>query len=144
MDEAGAWQAKAAIAELITSYATLNDTADWEAVAARYTEDARMNRPTAPDEFVSGRAAILAAFSARPRRASRHVVANILVTLEGESLARASSQILLYTGNAAGDGGLPHLTAAPLIGTWEDTLVRTADGWRFSERRGCLDFRPPR
>ena len=144
MDEAHAWQAKAAITELITRYATLNDTADWEAVASLYTEDGRMSRPTAPDEFVGGRSAILAAFRARPRRASRHVVVNILVTLEGETGARASSQILLYTGSAADDGGLPLLNTAPLIGTFQDTLVKTADGWRFSERRGSLDFRPPR
>ena len=60
--------ARAEITELITRYATLNDTADWEAVAELYTEDGRMSRPTAPDEFVSGRAAILAAF--RPARAA--------------------------------------------------------------------------
>lgn len=142
MDEAGAWTARAAIAELITRYALLNDAGDWDAVAALYTEQGRMSRPTAPEEFISGRSAILAAFRSRPHRASRHVVANILVTLEGEDRARAASQILLFTGTAAEDGGLPLLAAAaPLIGSYEDTLVRTASGWRFSERRGSLDFR---
>jgi len=142
MDEVCAWTARAAIAELITRYAALNDAADWEAVAALYTEDGRMNRPSVPDEFVSGRAAILAAFRARPRRASRHIVANVLVTLEGETRARASSQILLFTGSAAEDGGSPiQSTAPPLIGSYDDTLVKTIDGWRFSERRGRLDFR---
>jgi hypothetical protein len=111
-------------------------------VVALYTEDGRMSRPTAPDEFISGRAAILAAFTARPRRASRHVVANVLVTLEGEERARAASQILLYTGTAAEDGGLPILSAAsPLVGTWQDIVVKTPEGWRFAERRGSLDFR---
>ena len=143
MDEPGAWMAKAAIVELITRYAVLNDTADWEAVAALYTEDGRMSRPTAPDEFISGRAAILQAFRSRPPRASRHIVANILVTLEGDARALATSQIVLYTGSAADDGGLPALSASsPLIGSWEDTLVMTTDGWRFFERRGTLDFRP--
>lgn len=143
MDEAGAWMTKAAIAELITRYAVLNDTADWEAVAALYTEDGRMSRPTAPDEFISGRDAILQAFRSRPPRASRHIVANILVTLEGDARALATSQILLYTGSAAEDGGLPVLSApSPLIGSWEDTLVMTTAGWRFFERRGSLDFRP--
>jgi|SRR5579862_2298610 len=142
MDEARAWVARAEIAELITRYAVLNDTADWAAVAALYTEDGRMSRPTAPDEFISGRAAILAAFTARPRRASRHVVANVLVTLEGEERARAASQILLYTGTAAEDGGLPILSAtSPLVGTWQDIVVKTPEGWRFAERRGSLDFR---
>ena len=142
MDEVGAWTARAAIAELITRYAALNDAADWEAVAALYTEDGRMNRPSAPDEFICGRAAILAAFRARPRRASRHIVANVLVTLTGETRARASSQILLFTGSAAEDGGAPiQSTAPPLIGSYDDTLIKTPDGWRFSERRGRLDFR---
>ena len=142
MDEARAWVARAAIAELITRYAVLNDTADWAAVASLYTEDGRMSRPTAPDEFISGRAAILAAFTARPRRASRHVVANVLVTLEDEDRARAASQILLYTGTAAEDGGPPILSASsPLVGTWQDIVVKTPEGWRFAERRGSLDFR---
>jgi ketosteroid isomerase-like protein len=142
MDEVKAWTAKAAIAELITRYAALNDAGDWDAVAALYTEDGRMSRPTAPDDFIAGRAAILAGFKSRPRRASRHFVANILITLEEETRARATSQILLFTGAAADDGGLPIQSAAPpLVGSYEDTLVKTEDGWRFSERRGRLDFR---
>ncbi len=142
MDEVQTWCAKAAIVELITRYAVLNDTGDWDAVAALYTDDGRMNRPTAPDDFISGRAAILAAFKSRPPRASRHIVANILVTLGGETRARATSQILLFTGTPAEEGGIPIQSAAPpLVGTYEDTLVRTPDGWRFSERRGRLDFR---
>jgi len=143
MDEVKALVAKAAIAELITRYAVLNDTADWDAVAALYTEDGRMSRPTAPDDFIIGRAAILAGFKSRPPRASRHFVANILVTLEDETRARASSQILLFTGTTADDGGLPIQSATPpLVGTFDDTLVKTADGWRFTQRRGRLDFRP--
>ena len=113
MDEAAELRTeRAAIAELITRYAALNDAGDWDALAALYTEDGRMSRPTAPDEFISGRAAILAPFRSRPRRASRHVVANVLVTLEDDARARASSQILLFTGSVAADGGLPLLSAA--------------------------------
>jgi hypothetical protein len=142
MDEVKAWTTKAAIAELIVRYAALNDTGNWEALAALYTEDGRMSRPTSPDDFIVGRAAILAAFKSRPPRAARHFVANILTTLESETRARASSQILLFTGATADDGGLPIQSAAPpLIGSYDDTLVRTQDGWRFAERRGRLDFR---
>jgi len=28
-----------------------------------------------------------------------------------------------------------------LIGSYEDTLMKTAAGWRFAVRRGSLDFR---
>jgi len=142
MDEALAWTARAAIAELITRYAALSDAGDWDALAALYTEDGRMSRPTAPDDFISGRAVILAAFRSRPRRAARHIVANVLVTLESDARARASSQILLFTGRAADDGGPPIQSAAPpLIGSYDDTLVKSPEGWRFAERRGSLDFR---
>jgi ketosteroid isomerase-like protein len=136
--------ARAAIAELITRYAALSDAGDWEALAALYTEDGRMSRPISPDDYISGRTGILAALRSRPRRVSRHIVANILVTLENEAAARASSQLLLYTGTAADDGGLPvQSTAPPLVGTYADILVKTAAGWRFTERRGSLDFRLP-
>jgi ketosteroid isomerase-like protein len=140
MDEINAWVAKAAISELITRYAALNDAGDWDGVAALYTDDGRMSRPTAPDDFIAGRAAILAAFRSRPLRAARHIIANVLVTLEGETEARATSQILLFTGASAGEG-LPVQSATPLVGTYRDRLTRTDHGWRFVERRGSLDFR---
>ncbi|MGH8135285.1 MAG: nuclear transport factor 2 family protein [Steroidobacteraceae bacterium] len=141
MDELRAWLAKSAIAELITRYASLLDAGDWDAVAALYTEDGRMSRPTAPDDFIAGRSAILASFKARPPRTTRHIIANVLVALDGEALATATSQILLYTGGG-NPGGLPLLfTAAPLIGSYRDRLVCTELGWRFAERRGSLDFR---
>ena len=137
------WLAKSAIAELITRYVNLLDVRDWEAVAALYTEDGRLSRPTAPDQFIAGRAAILASLKTRPPGATRHVCANVLVTVQGEALATATSQLLLYTGNAVDTGGLPVLsTPAPLVGSFRDRMVRTEQGWRFAERRGSLDFRP--
>ena len=144
MDEALAWTVRAAISDLITHYAALSDAGDWNALAGLYTEDGRMSRPIAPDEFISGREAILAAFRSRPHRASRHIVANIRVTLEGAARARASSQVLLFSGTADDGGGAPVLSAAPpLIGTYADILVKSGSGWRFAERRGSLDFRNP-
>ncbi len=120
-----------AIERMIADYAALNDAADWDAVAAMYVPEGRMSRPTAPDAFIEGADAILAAFRARPARRSRHIVANIRVSVDGDT-ATAASQILLFT--AAGQ--------PPLVGTYADRLVRTAKGWRFVERRGSLDFPP--
>jgi hypothetical protein len=141
MDETHAWMAKAAIAELIIRYAALNDAGDWDGVAALYTEGGRMNRPTAPEDFIEGRAAILAAFRSRPPRVARHIIANVLVILESETEARASSQILLFAGVSEGEGPPVQSTAPPLVGTYHDRLTRTPHGWRFVERRGSLDFR---
>jgi uncharacterized protein (TIGR02246 family) len=119
------------IARLLIDYAALNDAGDWDAVAAMYVDDGRMSRPVAPDDFVEGREAILAAFKARPPRTTRHIVSNICVDVDGDT-ARASSQIQLFT--AAGQ--------PPLVGSYHDRLVKTPDGWRFTERRGSLDFPP--
>lgn len=132
-------------AKLIIRYAALNDAGRWDEVAAMYIEDGRMNRPTAPDDFVEGREAILASFLARPARAAKHVCCNIVVTVQDADHATATSTILLFTGENADDGGLPFQSAKPpLVGSYDDRLVRTADGWRFAERRGRLDFRPAR
>lgn len=128
---------------LIKRYVNFNDAQDWPAVAALYTEDARFARPSKPDEFVEGREAILAGFLARPARAQRHVIANVVVDVDDADHARAFSVIVLYMGDKADDGGLPvQDPKSPLIGTFTDKLVRTAEGWRFAERVGGLDFRP--
>jgi ketosteroid isomerase-like protein len=118
-----------AIERMLLDYAAHNDAGNWDAVAAMYAPEGRMSRPTAPDAFIEGAAAILAAFQSRPARASRHVVASIRIDVNGDSAA-ATSQILLFT--AAGQ--------PPLVGTYADRLVRTSAGWRFTERRGSLDF----
>ncbi|MEO7247163.1 MAG: nuclear transport factor 2 family protein [Novosphingobium sp.] len=129
MDNIDQLLAERAIERMIIDYAALNDTSDWDAVAALYVPEGRMSRPTAPDLFIEGRAEILAAFRARAPRASRHIVANVRIELEAGT-ARATSQILLFT--AAGE--------PPLVGTYQDQLVITEGGWRFTERRGSLDF----
>lgn len=135
--------AEHACAKLITQYAALLDAGRWDDVAALYVADGRMSRPTAPDDFIEGRDAILASFTARPPRISRHVCINIQVNVLHDDQAMVTSQILLFTADAADDGGLPVQSAAPpMVGTYADRLVRTDAGWRFAERRGSLDFRP--
>jgi ketosteroid isomerase-like protein len=117
-----------AIERLIIDYAAHNDAANWEAVAALYIPEGRMSRPTAPDDFFEGRDAILAAFKSRPARMTRHICANIRVDVTGNS-ATATSQILLFTGHET-----------PKVGSYADKFMRSPDGWRFTERRGSLDF----
>jgi ketosteroid isomerase-like protein len=130
MDDLARLLAERACEQLIIRYAALNDAGDWEGVAALYADDGRMSRPTAPDDFIEGRDAILSAFKARPARSTRHICANISVKILNATQAKATSQILLFTG--AGQ--------APLVGTYVDECVKTDSGWLFSERRGSLDF----
>jgi hypothetical protein len=127
---------------LINLYANLNDQGRWADVAALYTEDGSMTRPTAPDQPIAGREALLASFLARPPRASKHICANIVVTVDSATRASALSNILLFTGKAAADGALPvRDDGPPLVGEYHDRFQLTADGWRFAERRGILSFR---
>jgi ketosteroid isomerase-like protein len=129
VDALEALLAEREIERMIVAYAAANDAGEWDSVGAMYVTEGRMSRPTAPDDFIEGRDAIVAAFKARPPRTSRHIVANIRVDVIGDA-ATATSQILLFTA----------ARAVPLVGSYHDKLVKTADGWRFTERRGSLDF----
>jgi 3-phenylpropionate/cinnamic acid dioxygenase small subunit len=130
MDRLSQLVAERACERLIVDYAALNDAGDWDAVVALYAENGRMSRPTAPDDFIAGQGAILAAFKARPPRTTRHICANIRVIVEDENRATATSQILLFTA----------AESLPMVGTYADAFVKTDTGWRFVERRGSLDF----
>jgi ketosteroid isomerase-like protein len=142
MTDAERRAAEADCERLIKRYVNLGDAQDWPEVAALYTEDAVFRRPSGGEPIV-GREAILTAFLARPPRAQRHVIANVVVDVEDPDHARAFSVIVLYQGDPAPDGELPAMSAgSPLVGTFADRLVRTPEGWRFAERIGGLDFRP--
>jgi ketosteroid isomerase-like protein len=130
MDALAKLLAEREIERLILDYAANNDAANWDAVAATFTDNGRVSRPIAPDDFTEGREAILAAFKARPARTTRHICANIWVTVESETSATATSQIMLFIAK----------DTLPLVGSYADCLVRTPQGWRFTERRGSLDF----
>ncbi|MBJ7484477.1 nuclear transport factor 2 family protein [Brevundimonas sp.] len=127
--------AEAACTRLIFQFAAANDARRWEDAAALFVEDGLFARPTAPDQPVVGRTAILAAFQARPPRLTRHVVSNVIVTTESETEAHAHSLIQLYLEDENGQA------KPPLIGEFHDRLVLVMAGWRFRERRGALIFR---
>jgi SnoaL-like domain len=114
-------------AKLIARYANANDLARWDEVVALYVEDGVMVRPTAPDAPLQGRSAILAAFQGRPPRRTRHVCSNVVITVDGPDSASGVSAMILFQPDAA-----------PLAGSFHDRFVRTAEGWRFAERRGSL------
>lgn len=125
-----------ACTRLVHELAAANDATRWEDAVALFTDEGLFTRPTAPDEPIVGREAILAAFCSRPPRLTRHFVSNIFVTVEDVSSARAHSLVQLYIETEDGRA------KPPLIGEFHDRFVLTPAGWRFSERRGLLVFRP--
>lgn len=130
-----------ACAKLINQFAVFNDMGRHEELAALFVENGRYARPTDPEKFAEGRAAILAAFKARPAdRLTRHIIANIIVDVTSATTATGISYIALYTGSAAKTaekGGFVG-NASVLVGEFYDHFVLTSAGWRFSQRQGRL------
>ena len=135
MSPIGRMLAEQEIHRLVTAYALANDDGDWDALAATLAEDARFIRPSGGEPVV-GRDAIRDSYASRPARLSRHLITNILVAFDGDSSATCRSTMLLYVGGEDGKAASP-----ALLGGFRDRLIKTAAGWRFSERFGFLDLR---
>lgn len=122
---------------LIHLYAMLNDAGDFQAMAEMFTDDGVFARPSQGDVLIRGKAAILAAYTSRPPRFTRHLITSVAVTVEDEAHARAHSYLTLHAGRPGDD--LPR-AAEPvyLIGDFKDRFVKNGDVWKFSERLGSL------
>ena len=145
MNETEQLLALEACRNLIHRYAYLNDERDFAAIAAMFTEDGVLYRPSAPDKPIHGRSAILAALQTRPATtATFHVCTDVLVEVLSASHATARSRILMLAGERATGATVPEATTVkpPLPGTFEDELVLTAEGWKFASRKGGLWVRP--
>jgi ketosteroid isomerase-like protein len=127
-----------ACAELITRYAYLNDERRFDELAALFTEDALLCRPSAPDREIRGRDAILAAFRQRPAATMTfHVCSDILIEVQDAQRAQGRSRILLLSAARPADGTTPP-AGAPMPGSFIDRFALTDDGWKFTERRGSF------
>jgi hypothetical protein len=132
-----------ACSKLCNQFAVFNDAGSHEELVALFTEDGRYARPTDPDNFVSGRAAILAAFKARPKdRITRHLITNIVVNVTGVKTAQGICYVTLFNGSTANPAEKSGFkaNAAVLIGEYRDEFVLTATGWKFSQRVGRLSL----
>lgn len=112
----------------IRRFAMLNDAHDSDALAAMFTHDGSFARPSEPDAPVVGRENIRAFFRDRPKRTTRHVMANTLVDPISETEVRAHSYVVLYMADKT------------LVGDFHDRLVLEDGVWLFAERRGTLAF----
>ena len=118
-----------AIRDLLARYTYNGDRGRVADLAACFAADGILEFPgNAP----SGPAAIAAALSSGqrdPRRTFvRHHITNPLIAVEGDG-ATARSYFTVHS-----DFGLDH------SGTYDDRLVRTAEGWRFAHRRVRIDW----
>ncbi len=126
---------------LIHHYSMLNDAGDFTAMVELITEDGAFARPSDSANLVRGRDAILALYTGRPARFSRHMITSVVITVEDEDNASGVSYLALHTASDA-QGPLPHKAdPAYLIGAFHDRFARIGGEWKFTERRGSLSLK---
>lgn len=121
---------------LVIESIAANDRQDYDAFAALFTSDGLLHRPSG--EPLRGPDEIAASYRLRPTsRITRHVCTNILVHVDSQYSARATSYVVLYGADAAQIGGSfgVKCESRTLIGELEDEFRRTPVGWRIAERR---------
>lgn len=128
-----------AIEDLLAQYNEVTDAEDWHAWAACFTDGGvfqgafeRFTLPAELDRYAEHADALLVEW---PNL--RHYTTNCRIRVDGDRATCRS--FLLMTSTKPG--------AAPvnvMAGTYDDDLVRTADGWRFAARTVTMDGAPAR
>lgn len=136
--------AESACRDLVLRAAALTDAGRYEELVALFTADASLTRPQGPT--LQGREAIAQAYRGRPAdRITVHLVCGTLFDAIDEGEARATSRVLLWSGDARSPVG-PHGRAAEsrqVVGHFADRFVLCPDGWRIAERVARFDLHSP-
>jgi hypothetical protein len=127
-----------AVTQLIHRATALSDAEHWEALAELFAEDALFVRPSAPDQPIRGRAAILDSLRARPARAARHVISNTIVDIGSNVEAHATSTILLFAGPPM--EGLARADRRIAVGNFDDDVRKIGSRWLFTRRFGTISM----
>ncbi|MHB0775235.1 nuclear transport factor 2 family protein [Halomonas sp. WWR20] len=128
-----------ACTRLVLDAADYTDRQDYAGLAALFQAQGKLYRPTAPEEPIEGREAILAAYQARPpHRFTRHFCSNIRVTVESPERAHVHCYVQVFAANTQHDKdgyfGWP-LEGRVMIGEFADICVAEQGNWHFAERR---------
>ncbi|MER5787326.1 MULTISPECIES: nuclear transport factor 2 family protein [Streptomyces] len=118
--------ALAGVQTAIAAYAHAIDAGRTEAIPDLFTEDG-VAEITGQGTF-EGREAIGKAYAAfTPQAPQLHLVGNTLLTSPPGDEVTASSNLVFFVRGEEG-------WAVQLVGTYEDTLVRVGDEWKFRRR----------
>jgi Nuclear transport factor 2 (NTF2) domain. len=127
---------------LIHRFALYNDMGEYEKLVELFAEDGAFARPTAPDDYIVGRAEILESFVSRPGgKVTRHLVTNTVVEVQDADHATAISYVTQFSANPDTPAKFG-FKANPvrLVGEYYDSFVRTAEGWKFAKRSGRVSI----
>jgi uncharacterized protein (TIGR02246 family) len=137
MEEMSDVSIERACERLVLDFAYFSDHQDYERLAALFTPDGTMTRPTG--DALAGRDAILKSYQSRPvGRLTRHVCTNIRITVDSPDRASGLTYAVVYSANASRPPEAHFgIQADPrqLVGQFEDEFARTDEGWRIASRR---------
>ncbi|MFD7999396.1 nuclear transport factor 2 family protein [Streptomyces mirabilis] len=134
--------AERACERLVLDFVHRLDLGEPGSVADLFTEDGVWRWPEG-DRLVEGRAALRAYFGGRPEdRLSRRMMANVLVTVDSPTKARATSYFTTYRVDGHTGGMVP--AGPPVqIGHYEDSFREVGGTWLLSTRTLFLPFGGP-
>lgn len=137
MTEAERAEIERACEKLSIAYARHVDFRDYQALAGLFAEDGVLELF---GRQIRGRAAVLAALSARPEnRKSLHIFTNISTDVIDADHARGLTYLTLLRADHDGEGAAP-LDGPLMGGYYEDEFIRTQSGWRIARRKATILF----
>lgn len=141
MDVLAQMQAKNECRDVILAAAIAVDAQDYTALVELFCEDATVVRPGGT--ALHGRAEILASYLLKDaNRMTHHLVCNHQVeVLSSGKNAHSRCKVLLYVSdkNHTLTPQGRKAAAKHQVGTIEDALVLTADGWKIQKRHAWFD-----
>jgi ketosteroid isomerase-like protein len=118
-----------AIRQLLARYTYNGDRGRVTELAACFAADGVLEYPRAQPKGPEAIAASLSSGERNPRiTLVRHSISNPMIDVEGD--AATARSYFTVTSNAGPDH----------VGTYDDELIRTADGWRFAHRQVRVDW----
>lgn len=144
MDDIEVMLIERACERLVTEYCHLVDHGEAARIADLFADDGVFHFDEGVFHIASGRETLREFFQSRQDqtgRMSRHVCNNTLIEVIDADNARGVTYLTLYRHD--GEPGRSHspLSGPTFVGEYRDNFARTADGWRFKERQGIVDFR---
>jgi 3-phenylpropionate/cinnamic acid dioxygenase small subunit len=131
---------RAAVTEVLYSYARLVDGRDFAAAAELFTDDCVAEYGIRETEILRSSAAVAdwLASQLRDGSASSHHISNVQVSFPDADHAEATCYVYAWH-------RMPGAAADPIVlARYVDRLERTPDGWRIAHRRllghGLIDF----
>jgi hypothetical protein len=127
---------------LVLLFTELVDSGRYEQLREVFAPDGVFYRPAEPDRAFTVDEVIASYRQRLSPHVAMHLVTNVLITAESESSASGSARILFFAAptEAANEPGRGRKATMQLVGRFSDRFVRTAQGWRFAQRRGEMLF----